>query len=116
MITEYTVRSDWDTEGERFTVLYRNRVVIITRSRRIVREWFPQMWMDTRSIPDIVLLQCIGPAVKVCVYVCTQWKMLSKCDLLTPGLLVEAAAQAVGDKWVWFSVTKCNKVWKSVTI
>ena len=56
MITEYTVRSDWDTEGERFTVLYRNRVVIITRSRRIVREWFPQMWMDTKSIPDVVLV------------------------------------------------------------
>ena len=56
MITEYTVRSDWDREGERFTVLYRNRVVIITRSRRIVREWFPLMWMDTRSIPTVVLV------------------------------------------------------------
>ena len=42
--------------------------------------------------------------------------MLSKCDLLTPGLLVEAAALAVGDKMVWFCVTKCNKVWNCVTI
>jgi hypothetical protein len=56
MITVYTVRSDWDTEGERYTVLSNNRVVIITRSRRIVREWFPQMWMNTDAIPDIVLL------------------------------------------------------------
>ena len=56
MNTVYTIRSDWDTEGERFTVLYNNRVVIITRSRRIVREWFPHMWMDTRSIPDVVLV------------------------------------------------------------
>jgi hypothetical protein len=56
MITEYTVRSDWDREGERFTVLYQNRVVIITRSRKIVREWFPLMWMNTDAIPDIVLV------------------------------------------------------------
>ncbi len=56
MNTVYTIRSDWDTQGERFTVLKNNRVVIITRSTRIVREWFPQMWMDTRSIPDTVLL------------------------------------------------------------
>jgi hypothetical protein len=42
--------------------------------------------------------------------------MLSKCDLLTPTLRVEAATQAVGGKMVWISVTKCNKVWKSVTI
>jgi hypothetical protein len=56
MDTVYTIRSDWDTEGERYTVLKNNRVVIITRSRRIVREWFPHMWMDTRSIPDTVLL------------------------------------------------------------
>lgn len=53
---QYAVRSDWDTEGERFTVLYRNRVVIITRSRKIVREWFPEMWMDTSGIPDVVLV------------------------------------------------------------
>lgn len=56
MNTVYTVRSDWDCEGERFTVLRNNRVVIITRSRQIVREWFPQMWMNTDTIPDIVLL------------------------------------------------------------
>ena len=56
MNTVYTIRSDWDTQGERYTVLKNNRVVIITRSRRIVREWFPLMWMDTRSIPDTVLL------------------------------------------------------------
>ncbi len=55
MSTVYAIRSDWDREGERFTVLRDNRVVIITRSRQIVREWFPQMWMDTRSIPDVVL-------------------------------------------------------------
>ena len=52
----------------------------------------------------------IGPAAMVCVYVYIQWKSLSKCDLLTPGLLVEAAAQAVGDEMVQISVTKCNKV------
>ena len=56
MNTVYTIRSDWDPEGERFTVLYNNRVVIITRSRRIVREWFPLMWMNTDAIPDIVLV------------------------------------------------------------
>jgi hypothetical protein len=56
MDTVYTIRSDWDTEGERYTVLKNNRVVIITRSRRIVREWFPLMWMDTGSIPDVVLV------------------------------------------------------------
>lgn len=56
MDTVYTIRSDWDTQGERYTVLKNNRVVIITRSRRIVREWFPHMWMDTRSIPDVVLV------------------------------------------------------------
>jgi len=56
MNTVYTIRSDWDTLGERFTVLKNNRVVIITRSTRIVREWFPLMWMDTRSIPDTVLV------------------------------------------------------------
>ena len=42
--------------------------------------------------------------------------MLSKCDLLTHILRVEAATQAVGDEMVWFSVTKCNKVWNCVTI
>jgi len=42
--------------------------------------------------------------------------MLSKCDLLTPGLLVEAATLAVGDEMVQISVTKCNKVWNCVTI
>ena len=42
--------------------------------------------------------------------------MLSKCDLLTPAMRVEAATQAVGDKTGGKSVTKCNKVWKSVTI
>ena len=42
--------------------------------------------------------------------------MLSKCDLLTPGLRVEAAALAVGLKLVVKSVTKCNKVWNCVTI
>jgi len=54
--TVYAVRSDWDTKGERFTVLLGNRVVIITRSGQMVREWFPEMWMDTRSIPDVVLV------------------------------------------------------------
>ena len=49
-------------------------------------------------------------------YVCICVKSLSKCDLLTPRMLVEAAAQAEGLEMVWFSVTKCNKVWKSVTI
>jgi len=84
MITEYTVRSDWDREGERFTVLYCG--------------------------------SSIGPAVKVCVCVCTQWKMLSKCDLLTPSLRIEVYNVGDRDKWVWFSVTKCNKVWNCVTI
>jgi hypothetical protein len=42
--------------------------------------------------------------------------MLSKCDLLTPRMRVEAATLAVGDKIIGKSVTKCNKVWKSVTI
>ena len=56
MNTVYTIRSDWDTQGERFTVLENNQVVIITRSTRIVREWFPQMWMDTSTIPDVVLV------------------------------------------------------------
>ncbi len=56
MNTVYAVRSDWDTKGERFTVLLGNRVVIITRSGQMVREWFPEMWMDTRSIPDVVLV------------------------------------------------------------
>jgi hypothetical protein len=56
MNTVYTIRSDWDTQGERFTVLLNNRVVIITRSTRIVREWFPLMWMNTDAIPDTVLL------------------------------------------------------------
>ena len=40
--------------------------------------------------------------------ICTN--LLSKCDLLTPGLRVEAAALAVGLKLVVKSVTKCNKV------
>ena len=53
---QYAVRSDWDCLGERFTVLYRNRVVIITRSTKIIREWFPQMWMDTSGIPTVVLV------------------------------------------------------------
>ena len=52
--TVYTIRSDWDCAGERFTVLENNRVVIITRSTRIVREWFPQLWMDTGKIPTVV--------------------------------------------------------------
>jgi hypothetical protein len=56
MNTVYTIRSDWDTQGERFTVLMNNRVVIITRSVRIVRAWFPLMWMDTSTIPDVVLV------------------------------------------------------------
>ena len=50
----------------------------------------------------------------VCAYML--WKSLSKCDLLCPGLRVEAAAQAVGDKISAKSVTKCNKVWNCVTI
>ena len=50
----------------------------------------------------------------VCAYML--WKSLSKCDLLTPGLRVEAAALAERMKMVWFSVTKCNKVWNCVTI
>ena len=58
----------------------------------------------------------VGPAAMACVCAYTLWKSLSKCDLLTPGLLVEAAAQAVGLEMVWFSVQKCNKVWNCVTI
>ena len=54
--TVYAVRSDWDCLGERYTVLRNNRVVIITRSTKIIREWFPQMWMDTSGIPDVVLV------------------------------------------------------------
>ena len=50
----------------------------------------------------------------VCAYMLC--KTLSKCDLLTSGLRVEAAAQAVGDEMVQISVTKCNKVWNCVTI
>ena len=42
--------------------------------------------------------------------------MLSKCDLLTPMMLVEAAKAAVGDEIIGKSVTKCNKVWNCVTI
>ena len=42
--------------------------------------------------------------------------MLSKCDLLTPMMRIEAATQAVGDEMVQISVTKCNKVWNCVTI
>jgi hypothetical protein len=52
----------------------------------------------------------------MCIYSGNHWVSLSKCDLLTPGLRVEAAALAVGLKMVWFSVTKCNKVWNCVTI
>ena len=52
----------------------------------------------------------------VCEYVCICAKMLSKCDLLTPILRIEAATQAVGDQMVQNSVTKCNKVWNCVTI
>jgi len=48
--------------------------------------------------------------------VCICVKMLSKCDLLTPCLRIEAAKAAVGLQMVWFSVTKCNKVWNCVTI
>ena len=58
----------------------------------------------------------VGPAAMACVCAYMLCKTLSKCDLLTSGLRVEAAAQAVGDEMVWISVTKCNKVWKSVTI
>jgi hypothetical protein len=43
-------------------------------------------------------------------------KTLSKCDLLTPTLRIEAATLAVGDKIIGKSVTKCNKVWNCVTI
>ena len=50
----------------------------------------------------------------VCAYI--PWKSLSKCDLLTPGLRIEAATLAERDKMVWISVTKCNKVWNCVTI
>ena len=60
-----------------------------------------------------------GPAAMdytVCEYVCMCAKMLSKCDLLTPILRIEAATQAVGDQMVQNSVTKCNKVWNCVTI
>ena len=60
-----------------------------------------------------------GPAAMACVIrinVCICVKMLSKCDLLTPCLRIEAAKAAVGLQMVWFSVTKCNKVWNCVTI
>ena len=50
----------------------------------------------------------------VCAYML--WKSLSKCDLLTSGLRVEAAAQVKGDEISGKSVTKCNKVWNCVTI
>jgi len=43
-------------------------------------------------------------------------KTLSKCDLLTPILRIEAATLAERDEMVWISVTKCNKVWNCVTI
>ena len=43
-------------------------------------------------------------------------KTLSKCDLLTPMMRIEAAALAVGDRIGGKSVTKCNKVWNCVTI
>jgi hypothetical protein len=46
----------------------------------------------------------------VCACVRIQWKMPSKCDLLTPILRIEAAALAVGDEMVQICVTKCNKV------
>ena len=51
-----------------------------------------------------------------CVYSGNHWVSLSKCDLLTPGLRVEAAALAVGLEISGKSVTKCNKVWNCVTI
>ena len=51
------------------------------------------------------------------VYMYIQWKhsanvliLLSKCDLLTPIIRIEAAKAAVGDEMVQISVTKCNKV------
>ena len=50
----------------------------------------------------------------VCAYI--PWKSLSKCDLLTPGLRIEAARLVVGLKIVQNRVTKCNKVWNCVTI
>ena len=43
----------------------------------------------------------------MCVYVL---KTLSKCDLLTPIMRIEAATQAVRLKIMGKSVTKCNKV------
>ena len=46
--------------------------------------------------------------VCVCAYIL--WKPLSKCDLLTPYMRIEAATLAVGDEMVQNSVTKCNKV------
>ena len=49
-------------------------------------------------------------------YACICAKSLSKCDLLTPAMRIEAAKAAVGLQMVQNSVTKCNKVWKSVTI
>jgi hypothetical protein len=48
--------------------------------------------------------------------VCICVKSLSKCDLLTPRMLVEAATLAVGLETGGKSVTKCNKVWNCVTI
>ena len=55
-------------------------------------------------------------ACAIRINVCMCVKSLSKCDLLTPALRVEAATQAVGDKIIGKSVTKCNKVWNCVTI
>ena len=56
MHKDYCIRTDWDLYGERYTVLKNDRVVIITRSRKIIREWFPHLWMDTRRIPTVVEL------------------------------------------------------------
>ena len=64
----------------------------------------------------LVWIECIGPAAMACVCAYILWKSLSKCDLLTPGLRIEAATQAVGLKISRKSVTKCNKVWNCVTI
>jgi hypothetical protein len=42
--------------------------------------------------------------------------LLSKCDLLTPGMRIEAAALAVGRDRVQIRVVLCDKVQNCVTI
>ena len=85
------------------------------------------LWMWIILMPSFLLLyswaeeqdQDNGPAAMdqhVCEYVCICAKMLSKCDLLTPAMRVEAATLAERDEMVVKSAEKCDKVWNCVTI